>query len=93
MKNKSGSTPFFILILIGIGVLVLSGVAYYYLQFTGKMPSPVYNTTNVEKVNQVDETGVSNSDDVETIEVELNDTDIGSIDDDMEEIQLDIDGL
>lgn len=91
MKNQKGSTPFFILILIGIVVLLISAGSYYYLRYTGKFASPVYSAPKTtQKVEQVDEVGVSNSDDMSTIESELDETDIGSIEDDLEEILSDI---
>lgn len=93
MKNQRGSTPFLVLVLIGIVVLVLSAGSYYYLQYTGKIASPAYTKQETKPVEQADEVGVSNSDDISSIESELDKTDIGSIDDDMEEIQSDLSEL
>jgi len=86
-----GSTPFLVLVFVGIVIFLVCAGAFYYLQFTGGFG---VNTEEVQtQMEEYDETGVIISDDIETIEAQLDETDIGSIDDDFEEIESSVNEL
>lgn len=91
MKKTKGSTPFAALILIGIFILILSAGAYYFMQFT-KPPTVDYNVP-LNKTTETDEVGVSTKDDVVTIEAELDAMEIGSIEEDFENLEADLQEL
>ena len=78
-KNESGVFQLVIIVVLVVGILVLSAVSYYVLKSQGK--APVALVPNISQLGPI-----SASTDTNTIETELNDTQIDSIDSDLKDL-------
>lgn len=90
MKSK-GFSQIFILLLLVILIIFASAASYYILKASGKAPKQGLIKTLIPS-SQISTTPtpsdvVSDSDEVETIESELENTDIGSPDADIKELE------
>lgn len=97
-KNEKGLTPAIALVILAILAVLISAGAYYLLKGTGQY-SPESTTRPVDYSNEngypstSDEVPVSDSDKTSDIESELNATDVGEIDSDIDALELDAGSL
>lgn len=98
-KNEKGLTPIIALVVLAILAVLISAGAYYLLKGTGQYPPesstrPVdYSKENGSTATSDKEIPVSDSDKTSDIEAELNTTDVGEVDSDIDAIESDAGSL
>jgi len=80
------------LIILAIAAVLLSAGAYYLLKGTGKLPAGVTETKPLEFV-QKEALPISSSDEIGDIEKELDGTIVGTVDQDLNELDTEASGL
>ena len=86
MRQK-GITPIIVLVVIGVLILLGSAGAYYYLKMSGKSPFEDVVINYSISPTLPWEAEISDNDDSETLESELNATEVDSIDADIDELE------
>jgi len=92
--QQVGMTPALVLILIGILVLLLGAGSFYLMQSTGESKElKTFSLFSRPSPTPVSAGGLSDSDDPETLEAELEATEVGDPDADFEVLDSEASGL
>lgn len=94
MSNKNNQKGFVgtaALVILGI-LLVLGALSYFYLKSQGKEPK-MFQKTMYQKQESSTPEPISGSDDLDTLDEEFKDTQVGSPDSDFQEIDADASAL
>ena len=97
--NQKGLAPAIALVVLGILAILISAGAYYLLKGTGQYNPESSATRPLDYSNEngdttpLQEVPVSDSDKTSDIEDELNGTDIGEVDSDIDALELDAGSL
>lgn len=89
-NSKKGFAELGVLFVIGFMVLSIAAGSYYFLKSLGNYQTSDYQTNTLRK-NKENE--VSQSSEIEVMQKELDDTDLGSIDSDMKILENDASSL
>lgn len=96
-KAQKGVAPALALIVLAILAILVSAGAYYLLKGTGQYPSESttrsLDYTQPQTVSEGEEIPVSDSDKTSDIEAELESTDLGDFESDIEGLELDANSL
>jgi hypothetical protein len=91
-KKEKGAAPLIGLIILAILAVLVSAGAYYFLKAAGKLPSVVSVPQPTNFVEE-EELPISDSDEIEDIEKELDSTVVGSIEEDLDELDAEASSL
>lgn len=94
--NKKGYSVIIVILILLVLILVVSGASYYLLKSTGQapqLPSPYSSTQDTPAEAETEPAPLTDSDDLDTLEEEINNTLIGSPDDDIDSMESDASSL